>query len=216
MVLSDAQIMVFFEEISQIVITHLTILQLQQGGIYNVDNVIGFYKEKLNKVTDDLKYTGGWLLGQNPGDISGATNPTPPFVFRENPQKRLLEACWILHYYETVGRWIAPYDIVWVKVINIFSENGRLLLTETKQIILKSQLYSRPWALSSGWRLLNISFSWYWSLNNSIVIYHKGRVYNTSSRSTFIYQPNPFYRSCICGMWYGCKIITWSLIVLWW
>ena len=59
MVLSDAQIMVFFEEISQIVITHVTRLQLQQGGIYNVDNVIGFYKEKLNKVTDDLKYTGG-------------------------------------------------------------------------------------------------------------------------------------------------------------
>ena len=80
-VLSDDQTMSFFEEIEQMVITHVTIQQLQHERIYNVDYVIYFYKETLDQVNDDLKYPGVWVTDPNPGAIVGATNQNPSFCF---------------------------------------------------------------------------------------------------------------------------------------
>ena len=86
MVLTAAQTAAFFEEAAQMGIPHVTVLQLQQEGILSVDDLADFDKDSLQQLAD-----------------TGATIPTPPFVFGAKSQKRLLVACNLVCYYDTVG-----------------------------------------------------------------------------------------------------------------
>ena len=83
MILSDAHITAFFEEMLQMVIPRATILQLQQKGIDNVDDLIDFDKDTLNQVDNYFRHTGGQVPYPNPGVIEGATILTPQFFWRK-------------------------------------------------------------------------------------------------------------------------------------
>ena len=56
----------------------------------------------------------------NPGAAEGATIPTPPFVFGAKSQKRLLVACNLVRYYNTVGRNITAANMQWDMVMKNF------------------------------------------------------------------------------------------------
>jgi hypothetical protein len=62
--------------------------------------------------------------------MEGAMIPTPPFVFGAKSQMRLLAACDLVRYYETIGPEITTNNnIGWDPVIKNFAEQWRALTT---------------------------------------------------------------------------------------
>ena len=104
MVLTLNQMREFFEQATQMGIPHATVVQLAQEGIETIPDLEDFDKDSLQQVADNLRRPGGRVLDPNPGAAKGATIPTPPFIFGAKSQKRLLVACDIVRYYDTVGR----------------------------------------------------------------------------------------------------------------
>jgi predicted RecB family nuclease len=55
MVLTAAQTTAFFEHDNQMSIPHATVVQLQQEGITNVDDLADFDKNSLQQLADNLR-----------------------------------------------------------------------------------------------------------------------------------------------------------------
>ena len=88
-----------------------TVVQLGNEGIKTVDNLVDFDKDTIQQVSDSLLCPGSRILYPPPNAEAGTTIQTPPFVFRENPQKRLLAACDIVGYYDTTRQGISTANI---------------------------------------------------------------------------------------------------------
>jgi hypothetical protein len=127
MVLTAAQITAFFQQPGQMAIPPATRTQLREEGIDTVLDLADFDKDTLKQVADNLRRPGGRVPDPDPGAAAGATIPTPTFVFGAKSQMRLLAACDLVRYYETVGREITPQNIRWDPVIKNFSEQWRAL-----------------------------------------------------------------------------------------
>ena len=127
MVLTAAQITAFFQQPGQMAIPPATRTQLQEEGIDTVLDLADFDKDTLKQVADNLRRPGGRVPDPDPGAAAGATIPTLTFVFGAKSQMRLLAACDLVRYYETVGREITPQNIRWDPVIKNFSEQWRAL-----------------------------------------------------------------------------------------
>jgi hypothetical protein len=132
MVLTGAQTTAFFEALDQMSIPNATVMQLQNEGISNVDDLIDFDKDTLQQVADNLRRPGGRIQDPTPGAAEGATIPTPPFVFGAKSQKRLLAACNIVRYYEETGRPLTTANIQWNTVIKNFIEQWKALKDRKK------------------------------------------------------------------------------------
>ena len=87
MVLTAAQMTIFFEYAEQMGIPHTTVVQLQSEGITLVADLADFDKTSLQQFADNLRCPGGRVPDPNPGAPPGATIPTPPFVFGSKSQK---------------------------------------------------------------------------------------------------------------------------------
>ena len=59
MVLTGAKITSFFEEITQVAISHETRIKLQEEGIDDIDDIADFDKYTLKQVADNLRRPGG-------------------------------------------------------------------------------------------------------------------------------------------------------------
>ena len=127
MVLTNAQTTAFFEGPTQMGIPNATVIQLLAEGITNVDDLVDFDKDTLQKVADNLRRPGGRVPDPTPNAAPGASIPTPPFVFGAKSQKRLLSACDIVRYYETTGRALTATNIAWNTVIKNFAEQWKAL-----------------------------------------------------------------------------------------
>jgi hypothetical protein len=127
MVLTAAQTTAFFENPEQMGIPHDTVVQLQQEGITTVDDLADFDKDSLQQLADNLRRPGGRVPDPNPGAAPGATIPTPPFVFGAKSQKRLLVACNLVRYYNTVGRPITAANMQWDTVMRNFEIQWKAL-----------------------------------------------------------------------------------------
>ena len=90
-------------------------MQLENEGIMTVEDLVEFNKYTIQQVADSLRRPGG------------ATIPKVPFVFGENPQKRLLTTCDIVRYYETTGQGITTSNILWNMVIKNFDAQWKVL-----------------------------------------------------------------------------------------
>jgi hypothetical protein len=132
MVLTGAQITQFFEAGDQMSIPNATVMQLQNEGIFTVDDLIDFTKDTLQQVADNLRRPGGRIPDPTVGAAAGATIPTPPFVFGAKSQKRLLAACDIVRYYEETGRPLTTANIQWNTVIKNFIEQWNALKDRKK------------------------------------------------------------------------------------
>ena len=130
MVLTANQTRDFFEQPAQMGIPHATVVQLAQEGIESVHDLQDFDKDSLQQLADNLRRPGGRVPDPNPAAAAqGATVPTPPFVFGAKSQKRLLVACDLVRYYDTVGRDLTAGNLQWTHVMKNFEIQWKALKT---------------------------------------------------------------------------------------
>ena len=122
----------FFEDADQMAMPVVTRARLQQEGIVAVNDLINFDKDALNQVADNLRCPGGRAPNTDPNVPAGATMPTPPFVFGAKSQKRLLAACEMVRYHDTVDGQLSVGMIRWDPVIRNFNEQWSALLERKK------------------------------------------------------------------------------------
>ena len=99
MVLTNANIAQFFEAADQMAIPHLTVLELVNEGINDVDDLSEFDKETINQIASNLRRPAV-------APVAGGS-----FVFGAKSQKRLIIACDLVRFYSTVGRPITVANI---------------------------------------------------------------------------------------------------------
>ena len=125
MVLTAAQMTVFFKGNDQMGIPHATVLQFQLIGISGVDDIADFNKDSLKQLADNLHCPGGCIPDPNPAAVAGATIPTPAFVFRAMSQARLSVACDLVRFYNTVGHDLTAANMHWTLLPRASRSNGR-------------------------------------------------------------------------------------------
>ena len=103
------------------------VVQLVNERIATVDDLVDFDKDTIQQVADSLRRLGGSIPYPTPNAAPGATIPTPPFVFGENSQKRILTAGDIVRYYDTTRRGIATSKISWNTVIKNFEAQWKAI-----------------------------------------------------------------------------------------
>lgn len=117
MVLTVAQRTAFFENADQMAIPNATVVQLVVEGINTVDDLSEFDKDTIQQIASNLRRPP-------------AGNP---FVFGAKSQKRLIAACEIVRFYETVGRNLTPANIMWTTVIKNFEIQWKALKDKKDQ-----------------------------------------------------------------------------------
>ena len=126
MVFTATQKNAFFTEADQLAITLDMRAQLATEVLETVDDLAEFYDKSLKQITDTLRRPGGRIPDPNPGSATGATIPTPSFVFNAKSQLRLKAAIMIAKYYNTVGRTPSAGKF-WSPVIKTFIEYWKAL-----------------------------------------------------------------------------------------
>ena len=106
-----AQTTAFFENADQMPIPNTTVLQWEAEGINAVDDLSEFDRDTIHQLASNL--------GRPP---AGAH-----YVFRDKSQKRLIAACDIIRYYETIGRSLTAANLMWDMVINNFQIQWKAL-----------------------------------------------------------------------------------------
>jgi hypothetical protein len=127
MPLTAAQQTAFFEEAAQMGIPNATVVQLQQEGIDNVDDLVDFDKDTIEQIAANLRRPAGRIADPNPNAAAGATIATPPFVLGAKSQQRLIFASKLVRYYNTVGRNATAGNLQWTPVMKNFSEQWKAL-----------------------------------------------------------------------------------------
>ena len=127
MPLTAAQVTAFFEGAAQMGIPNATVVQLQEEGIDNVDNLADFDKDTIEQIAANLRCPAGRIADPNPTAVAGAAILTPPFVFEAKSQQRLNHAAKLIRYYVTVGRNATATNLQWTPVMKNFSEQWKAL-----------------------------------------------------------------------------------------
>ena len=117
MVLTAAQVTAFFEDAAQMAIPNATVVQLANEGINTVDDLSEFDKTSIEAIAHNLRRPP-------------AGNP---FVFGAKSQKRLIVACDLVRYYETVGRNITVANIQWNTVMKNFEVQWKALTSKKEE-----------------------------------------------------------------------------------
>ena len=120
MVITANQVSALFHADNQMEILVATIVQLVQEGIEHPDGLWCFDKDSLKDVANNLRNIGGRIPHTYPNAQENATISTPPFVFVENSQKRMLEVCELVRFYETIERPITATNLLYRPVIRNF------------------------------------------------------------------------------------------------
>lgn len=97
-------------------------------GITSPDDLVDFDKTTLEMVVENLRKPGDRIPNPDPNADAGSTIPRPPFVFSAKSMKRLLAACDLVRYYQTVGRSLTPAGLRYVPVIRNFEEQWKVLV----------------------------------------------------------------------------------------
>ena len=117
MVLTALQTQNFFEQPAQMAIPNATVAQLANEGIESVNDLIDFDKDSLEQVASNLR--------RPPGGAEA-------FTFGAKSLKRLIVACDLVRYYETVGRNLTAANLQWTPILRNFGEQLRAL-TDCKE-----------------------------------------------------------------------------------
>ena len=100
MPITNAQIVSFFENEVDLGIPTATRILLENEGIASIDNLAEFYKDDVEGITSTFR----------------RMNPVVPFSAK--CRKRLIEACELIRFYQTINRDISPGCIHWVAIKN--------------------------------------------------------------------------------------------------
>ena len=79
-------------------------VQLQTEGITTVGDLADFEKDSLQQLADNLCCPEGRIPNPSTNATTGATIPMPTFTFGAKSQMRLLVACDLVQYYNTMDR----------------------------------------------------------------------------------------------------------------
>jgi hypothetical protein len=101
MVLTNAQRLAFFTEPAQMAIPAATVTQLEEEGIEMIDDLLEFDKDSIEQIAMNMRRPAAGLQ---------------PFAFSAKSQKRLIVACDMVRYYETVARPISVGGMRWLQV----------------------------------------------------------------------------------------------------
>ena len=104
-----------------------TVAQLANEGIATVLDLTEFDKETFKQVVDNLRNPGGRVPNPDPGAAPGSTIPRPPFVFGAKSHRRLMAACDLVRFYDTIGRGLTAANILWDPVIRNFEQQWQAL-----------------------------------------------------------------------------------------
>ena len=113
MVFTAAQTTAFFEGVNQMVIPHDTMGALANEGIIAVQDLLDFNKDSIAQIADNMRKPGDRIANPDPGAPPGSTIPRPPYMFGAKSQQRLLVACELVRYYETVGQPLTAANMHW-------------------------------------------------------------------------------------------------------
>ena len=127
MVLTAAQVTAFFTGADQMALPAATFAQLALEGITSPDDLTGFDKDTMKTVADNLRNPGGRIPNPDPNAPPGSTIARPPFVFGAKSNKRLLEACDLIRFYETIGRPLTAANILYNPIIRNFAQQWKAL-----------------------------------------------------------------------------------------
>ena len=141
---SAAQVTVFFEGAAQMGIPHATVVQIQEKGIDNVDDLVDFDKDTIKQISANLQRTAGRVPDPNPAAAAGATIPTPPFVFGAKSQQRLINVAKVIWYYDTIGQNTTTENLRWTPVLKNFSPCRKWYRTPTLPRFRHRLLYLEP------------------------------------------------------------------------
>ena len=123
MVFTAVQRTAFLENNDQMGIPHATVVQLQNEGITEADNLVDFNKDMIKEIADNLQCPAGQIPDPTPGAAAGATIPTPPFVFGAKSIMRLTAATKLARYYTMVGHPLTLLNMAWNTVMRNFTVN---------------------------------------------------------------------------------------------
>jgi hypothetical protein len=101
MPLTGAQQTAFFEDAAQMSIPKATVVQLQQEGIDNIDDLVDFDEDTIEQIAADLRRPAGKVPDPNPRAAAGAAVLTQPFVLGAKSQQRLIFAAKLIRLYNT-------------------------------------------------------------------------------------------------------------------
>ena len=130
MVFTAAQTTAFFEGNNQMAIPHDTMGAIANEGIQTVQDLLDFDKDSIAQIADNLRKPGDRIPNPDPGAPPGSTIPRPPYTFGAKSQQRLLVACEIVRYYETVGRPLTAANMRWNPVIRNFRDQWKALVDQ--------------------------------------------------------------------------------------
>ena len=122
MVLTAAQVQAFFTFPDQMAIPAATVTQLAEEGIASVQDLAEFDKDTFAQVLENLRKPGGRIPNPDPNAPVGSTIPQPPFTFGAKLHRRILAACDLIRFYDTIGRDVTTQNIRRTPVIKNFEE----------------------------------------------------------------------------------------------
>ena len=92
MVLTAAQMTLFFENVVQMGVQHATVVQLALEGIQTVDDLADFDKEALQQLADNLRRPGDRVPTPTQGQLLDQPFQQQPLFLEQN-----LRNVWVLH-----------------------------------------------------------------------------------------------------------------------
>ena len=119
MVLTNAQIDLFFTNADQIALCPAPALKLADEGILGPADLLELDKKSMMQISDNLRRPGGRVV--DPSNLT-ATIPTPPYVFGAKSQQRLNVACSVVQYYSMIGRILTAPNLKWDPVLFNFKD----------------------------------------------------------------------------------------------
>ena len=120
--MTPAEVLAFSTNADSMAIPAATYAKLKQEGITLPSDLIDFNKDSIDQIAKNLRNPGDRIEHPN-AELAkqGQTIPRPPYVFGAKSQKRLLEACAIVRYYQTTGRRLTTDNLKY-SIIKYFIE----------------------------------------------------------------------------------------------
>ena len=117
MVLSAAQMTMFFEDLSHTGNPHLAVIQLKQEYIIIVEDISDFNKTTIEQLATNLCCPASCVQDLNLPENVDVTIMTLPFMFTARSCTRLMTAAKLVRYYDTVYRVIITLNMAWYQTV---------------------------------------------------------------------------------------------------
>ena len=127
MPLTITQTNTFFTNNAYMALPAATIPPLNNEGITTVGDLLEFDETIIKQIVENLKKPNDRIPNPDPNAPPGSTIPRPPYVFGAKSQARLVVACNLIKYYDTVGRELTLAGLIWQPVMKNLADQWKAL-----------------------------------------------------------------------------------------